>query len=83
MATQKVTFSLPKALVTQFARQVPPRQRSRYVAEALAWKLKERDRLLARACELANRSRPARALERELDALTDEMMEPWDESSSR
>jgi hypothetical protein len=83
MATQKVTFSLPKTLVTQFGRQVPPRQRSRYVAEALAWKLKERDRLLARACEVANRSRPARTLERELGALADEIMEPWDEPSSR
>ena len=83
MATQKVTFSLPKALVTQFARQVPPRQRSRYVAEALAWKLKERDRLLARACELANRSPQARTVEREFDSVTDEIMEPWDGSSSR
>jgi hypothetical protein len=83
MATQKVTFSLPKALVTQFARQVPARQRSRYVAEALAWKLKERDRLLARACELANRSPQARTVEREFDSVTDEIMEPWDGSSSR
>jgi len=83
MATQKVTFSLPKTLVTQFTRQVPARQRSRYVAEALAWKLKERDRLLARACEVANRSPQARTIERELGALTDEMTEPWDESSSR
>jgi metal-responsive CopG/Arc/MetJ family transcriptional regulator len=83
MATQKVTFSLPKVLVARFARLVPPRQRSRYVAEALAWKLKERDRLLARACEIANRTRAARNLEREFDALADEIMEPWDEPSSR
>ena len=83
MATQKVTFSLPKALVAQFARQVPARQRSRYVAEALSWKLKERDRLLARACEIANRSRSVRTVERELDALADELTEHWDEPSSR
>jgi hypothetical protein len=83
MATKKVTFSLPKALVVQFARLVPPRQRSRYVAEALAWKLEERGRLLARACEIANRSRPARTVEREFDALADDIMEPWDEPSSR
>ncbi len=83
MAMQKVTFSLPKKLVTQFARQVPARQRSRYVAEALAWKLKERDRILARACEVANRSRQARAVEREMDALADTIMEPWDEPTSR
>ena len=83
MATQKVTFSLPKALVTQFARQVPPRQRSRYVAEALASKLRERDRQLARACEVANRSGQARKVEREFDALPDEIAEPWDEPTSR
>lgn len=83
MATQKVTFSLPKSLVAQFTRQVPPRQRSQYVAEALAWKLKERDRLLARACEIANRSRQARAVEREWDTLADEIQEPWNESSSQ
>jgi len=83
MATRKVTFSLPQALVTQFARQVPPRQRSRYVAEALAWKLKERDRVLARACEIANRSRQAKTLEQELDALADPITEPWDDSTTR
>jgi uncharacterized protein (DUF3084 family) len=82
MATQKITFSLPEALVRRFARQVPPRQRSRYVAEALAWKLKERDRIVARACEIANRNRQARRIEQELDALADPVVEPWDESSS-
>ncbi len=83
MATQKVTFSLPKALMAQFARQVPPRQRSRYVAEALAAKLQARTRLLARACEIANRSRQIQLLERDLDALRDELAEPWNEPASR
>ncbi len=83
MASQKVTFSLPKTLVTQLSRQVPASQRSRYVAEALAWKLKERDRILARACEVANRSRQARSVEREMDALADPILEPWDEPTSR
>jgi len=72
MATQKITFSLPKDLVTQLVRRVPARQRSRHVAEALAWKLKERDRLLARACEVASRSRAVRTVEREFDVLTGE-----------
>jgi hypothetical protein len=83
MSTKKVTFSLPQALVTRFARRVPARQRSRYVAEALEWKLQERDRLLARACEVANRSRAVRTLEREFDGLAGELTEPWDEPSSR
>lgn len=83
MATQKVTFSLPKDLVAQFARQVPARKRSSYVAEALAWKLRERDRALARACEIANRSRHVHALERELEAIEDTVLEPWDDAPSR
>ncbi len=83
MATQKVTFSLPRTLMTQFTRQVPPRERSRYVADALTAKLQARDQLLARACEIANRSRQIQKLERELDALSDEILEPWDEPASR
>lgn len=83
MATQKVTFSLPKSLVTQLTRRVRPRERSRYVAEALAWKLNERDRLLARACDIANRSRPVRSVERDWNALDDGILEPWDDPSSR
>ena len=82
MASQKMTFSLPEALVRQFARRVPPRKRSQYVAEALAWKLKERDRRVARACGIANRNRQAGAIEQELDALADPVMEPWDESAA-
>jgi hypothetical protein len=83
MAAQKMTFSIPKNLASQFLKRVPSRQRSQYVAEALAWKLKSRDRLLARACELANGSRQVRTLEREFDALPDEPLEPRNETSSR
>ena len=82
MASQKVTFSLPKNLVAQLAKRVPVRERSRYVAEALATKLKEREQLLAHACEMANRSRKIRALERDWDVLTDEIREPWGDASS-
>ena len=69
MACQKVTFSLPKDLVTKFVKRVPARQRSQYVAEALAAKLREREQLLIRACEIANRSRAVRDVERDWDAL--------------
>lgn len=71
-ATQKITFSLPRDLVSTLRRRVPARQRSRYVAKALAWKLKQQERQLARACEVANCSRQVRTLERLLDRLTDE-----------
>lgn len=83
MATRKMTFSLPQELATQLIRRVPPRDRSRYVAEALALKLKERDQMLARACDVANRSRQVRVVEREFEALPEEIAEPWDEPTSR
>jgi metal-responsive CopG/Arc/MetJ family transcriptional regulator len=82
MASQKVTFSLPDELVRKFARRVPARQRSRYVADALAVKLDEREQMLARACDSVNRSRAIRAVERDWDALTDEILEPWDDAAS-
>ena len=83
MATRKMTFSLPTALVAQFIKRVAARERSRYVAEALAARLRERDQMLARASEVANRSRQVRALEREFDRLESEILEPWDETPSR
>jgi ubiquinone biosynthesis protein UbiJ len=83
MATRKMTFSLPTGLAAQFVRRVSARDRSRYVAEALAAKLRERDRMLARAAEVANRSRQVRAIELEFDRLGPELEEPWDDAPSR
>ena len=37
MATRKMTFSLPSGLAVQFLKRVPARERSRYVADALAY----------------------------------------------
>ena len=78
-----MTFSLPAGLASQFVKRVSSRDRSRYVAEALASKLKDRDRLLARAAEAANRSAPVRAIERDFDKLADEIAEPWDDAPTR
>ena len=83
MATRKMTFSLPPALAAQFVKRVSARDRSRYVAEALAAKLQERDRMLARAAEVANRSHQVRALEQDFDRLGPEPEEPWDDAPSR
>lgn len=83
MASRKMTFSLPAKLAAELVRQVPSRHRSHYVAEALLLKLKERDRVLARAAEVANRSRGAKRVERELQALPDEITEPWDDAPAR
>ena len=83
MATRKMTFSLPTALAAQFIKRVSARERSRYIAEALAARLRERDQMLARAAEVANRSRQVLAIERDFDKLEAEILEPWDEAPSR
>jgi metal-responsive CopG/Arc/MetJ family transcriptional regulator len=77
MAVRKMTFSLPERLASEFVKRVPARNRSRYVAEAVAQKLRERERLLARAADIANRSRAVRSLEQEMNTLSDEPTEPW------
>jgi hypothetical protein len=83
MATRKMTFTLPEELAVQFARRVPPRRRSHYLAEALAQKLAERDREILRACEIANSDPEVEAIEREFDALPGKIEEPWAEVQPR
>jgi hypothetical protein len=82
MASRKMTFSLPEDLASSFTRRVPARDRSRYVADALADKLSERERRLIQACEIANRDSQVREIELEIDALTDAMSEPWEDASA-
>jgi metal-responsive CopG/Arc/MetJ family transcriptional regulator len=83
MASRKMTFSIPEKLAVELTKRVPARGRSSYVAKALVEKLRERDRLLVRAAAIANRSRAARQVEKEMDAITDELMEPWDDAKAR
>ena len=81
MAVRKMTFSLPADLAATFVRRVPARDRSRYLAEALAYRLGERDRQLIAACETANRDADVMSdvmsIEREFDRLNDAVTEPW------
>ncbi len=49
----------------------------RYVAEALAERLAERERRLIRSCEVANATAEVVAIERVFDALPDAVSEPW------
>jgi hypothetical protein len=51
--------------------------RSGDVAEAIPDKPSEWDRQLIRACEAANKDPDVFAIEKELDALSDEIAEPW------
>jgi len=78
MASRKMTFSIPDSLASSFARRVPARDRSRYVAEAIAAKLAERENRLVRACEIANQDSDVRQIEQEFDSLSDAMPEPWE-----
>ena len=64
-----MTFTLPSDLADRFVKSVAARQRSRYLAQAIAQKLQERDLSLVRACEVANRNLEVRAIEKEFDAI--------------
>jgi hypothetical protein len=83
MASRKMTFTLPDDLASSFTRRVPARERSRYVADAIADKLAEREKRLILACEIANQDPEVREIEREFDALTDAMPEPWEDAAAR
>lgn len=73
-----MTFTLPESLASSFAKRVPARDRSRYVADAIAEKLAEREKRLIRACEIANQDPDVREIEQEFDSLTDAMPEQWE-----
>jgi hypothetical protein len=83
MANRKMTFTLPEDLASSFSRRVPARERSRYIAIALADKLAEREKRLIHACEIANQDPEVREIEQDFDALTDAMPEPWEDAAAR
>jgi hypothetical protein len=60
-----------------FLRTVASRDRSRFVSEALAAWLEERNLELARACEIANQDQDVAEIEKALGGIRDEMAEPW------
>ena len=78
-----MTFTLPEELARQFVRRIPARERSRYLAEALNEKLLARERQLAEACRKANADPEVRAIEEELDGITDEASGSWNHSATR
>jgi len=79
---RKMTFTLPDELASSFTRRVPARDRSRYVADAIAEKLSEREKRLILACEIANQDPELREIEKDFDALTDAMPEQWENAAS-
>jgi hypothetical protein len=83
MASRKMTFTLPEELASRFSRTVRGRDRSRYVTEAIAARLREQDERLLRACEAANGDPDVAAIEREWDSLPERITEPWTDAPSR
>ena len=83
MVATKMTFSLPEPLAAELLKTVPSRNRSKYVAAALADRLKADQAALARACDVANSSEDVRAIEREFDALSADMAESWTDVPAR
>ena len=78
-----MTFTLPDDLASRFLRAVPSRDRSRYVTEAIAAKLQEREARLIRVGEAANSAPDVRMIEEEWDALSEEIAEPWNDAPAR
>jgi hypothetical protein len=85
MASRKMTFTLPEDLARQLLKRVPAQDRSRYVTEAIAARLREREERMIRACEVANSHSDVLAIEEEWKALddTDPIEEPWNGAPAR
>lgn len=81
MAARKMTSSIPDSLASEFLKSVPARERSSYVAEALAARLRKQDDALIRVCEIANRDEDLRGMEREFEVIAGDIVEPWITSS--
>lgn len=79
MAIRKMTFSFPEDLAARFVRTVPSSHRSRYIADLIESKMREREKMLMEACEAANSDPETREIEREMNALPDTMTEEWDD----
>ena len=67
-------------MASQLLCKVPSRDRSRFVSEALAARLRERELELVRACETANHDLDVAEIEKDFDAIDDEIAEPWREA---
>jgi metal-responsive CopG/Arc/MetJ family transcriptional regulator len=83
MPSRKMTFTLPEEVAASFLRKVGPSRRSKYVAEAIEAKLREREEMLKAACLAANEDPETREIQAEFDALPDTMTEEWDDTPSR
>jgi hypothetical protein len=77
-----MTFTLPEEIAIPFLRRVGPSRRSKYVAEAIAARMREREEMIKEACLAANNDPETQEIQAEFDALPDTMTEVWDEDSA-
>jgi hypothetical protein len=83
MAARKMTFSFPDSLARELLKSVPSRERSGYVAAAVAARLRQQDDPLISACEKANRDEDLLAMEQEFEIISGDMAEPWTNAPKR
>lgn len=83
MATRKMTFSLPGDLAKRFVSRVPPRERSRFLAQALDNSLRAEESALVQSCVAVNKESDALAIEGEWDRIPGDIDEPWNEKVER
>ena len=76
MAVRKMTFSLPLDLAIRLVKRVPPRERSRFLAQVLEKSLREEDDSLIHSCLLANQDPEVALIEREWGEIRDSLEEP-------
>ncbi len=81
MASVKMTFTIPEDIAGRLLRSVAARDRSRYVSQAIADRLRQREESLIRACDSANAEADVLAIEKEWDAFSEPVNEPWNDAS--
>ena len=82
MPSRKMTFTLPEEIAVPFLRRVGPSHRSKYVAEAIAARMRERAEMIKEACLAANNDPETQQMQAEFDALPDTMTEEWNDDSA-
>jgi len=83
MVSREMTFSIPEEVAGRLVERVPAPDRSRYVSEAIAERLRRGEDALVRACETANRDPDVIAIEEEFDGLPEKISEPWTDAPTR
>ena len=80
MANLRMSISLPEDLAVEFVQAISPKRRSRFVADLIKAKLRERgerDEHFARLCEAVNNDTDSQQVERDMASLPDTMDEEW------